>query len=129
MERFNQTLKTRMYRYFTHSKSYRYVHVLPDLVNSYNHTYHISIEMAPASVNVKNERLVRQKLFHKHPEKTKWRFDIDQRVRISKRKQALEKGYLPVWSEVIFSIRQKFSTTPVTYAINDLADEEIKGRF
>ena len=28
VERFNRTLKTRMYRYFTHSKSFRYVDVL-----------------------------------------------------------------------------------------------------
>ena len=35
VERFNRTLKTRMYRYFKHSKSYRYVDVLEDLVHSY----------------------------------------------------------------------------------------------
>ena len=71
VERFNRTLKTRMYRYFAHSKSYRYVDVLQDLVHSYNHTYHSSIRMSPASVNVKNEGLDRRKLFYKHPEKTK----------------------------------------------------------
>ena len=71
VQRFNRTLKTRMCRYFTHSKSYRYVDVLQDLVHSCNHTSHSSIGMAPTSVNVKNERLNRQKLFHKHPKKTK----------------------------------------------------------
>ena len=85
--------------------------------------------MSPSTVNVKNESLVRQKLFHKHPEKPKWRFDIGQRVRISKRKQALQKGYLPGWSEEIVIISKKFPTTPVTYAVKDVADEEIKGRF
>ena len=118
-----------MYRYVTHSKRYRYVDVLQDLVHSYNCTYHSSIGMAPASVNVKNERLVRQKLFHNHQEKPKWRFDIGQRVIISKRKQAFEKGYFPGWSEEIFIISKKFPTTPFTYAIKDVADEEIKGRF
>ena len=49
--------------------------------------------------------------------------------RISKRKQAFEKGYLPGWLEEIFIITKKFPTTPVTYAIKDVADEEIKGRF
>ena len=125
MERFNRTLKTRMYRYFTHSKSSRYVDVLQDLVQSYNHTYHSSIGMAPTSVNFKNERVVRQKLFHKHPEKPKLRFDTGRRVRISKLKQA----YLPGWSEEIFIISKKCPTTPVTYAIKDVANEEIKGRF
>ena len=82
-----------------------------------------------AIINVKNESQVRQKLFHKHPKKTKWRFDIDQQVRISKRKQAFEKGYLLGWSEEIFTITKKFPTTSVTYAIKDVVDEEIKGRF
>ena len=68
VERFNRTLKTRKYRYFTHSTSYRYVDVLENLVHSYNHTYHSSIGMSPATVNVKNESLVRQKLFRIHPE-------------------------------------------------------------
>ena len=93
-----------MYRYFTHSKRYRYVDVLQDFVHSYNHTYHSSIGMEPTSVNVKNERPVRQKLFHKHPEKPKWQFDTGQRMRISKRKQAFEKYYLPGFSEDIFII-------------------------
>ena len=109
-----------MYRYFTHSKSYRYVDVLENLVHSYNHS---SIEMSPATVNIKNESLVRQKLFRIHPEKPKWSFDIGQRVRISKRKQAFEKGYLPGWLEEIFIIIKKFTTTPVTYAFKDVADE------
>ena len=50
-------------------------------------------------------------------------------MRISKRKQAFEKGYLPGWSEEISIISKTFSITPVTYAIKDMADEEIKGRF
>ena len=29
----------------------------------------------------------------------------------------------------IFIISKKFPTTPVTYAIKDVADEEMKGRF
>ena len=98
-------------------------------MHMYNHTYHSSIGMSPATVNVKNDSLVRHKLFRIHPEKPKWRYDIGQRVRISKRKQAFEIGYLPRWSEEVFIISKKFTTTPVTYAIKDVADEEIKGRF
>ena len=54
--RFNQTLKIRIYWYFTHSKSYRYVDVLQDLEHSCSHNYHSRIGMAPGSVNAKNER-------------------------------------------------------------------------
>ena len=36
---------------------------------------------------------------------------------------------MPGWSEEIFIINKKFNTTTVSYAIKDVADEEIKGRF
>ena len=86
--------------------------------------------MSPLSVNMKNEGLVRQTLFHKHSEKPKWRLDIGQRVRISKRKQAFDKeGYLLGRSKEIFINSKKFPTSPITFAIKDVADEEIKERF
>ena len=50
-------------------------------------------------------------------------------MRISKRRQVFEKGYVAGWSEEIFIVTDRFPTTPVTYAIKDLADEQIKGRF
>ena len=117
-----------MYRFFTYSKSYRYVDVLQDLVHSYNHTYHSIIGMAPTSVSVRNESLVRQKLFHKHPEQPKWRIDIGQRVRISKRKQAFKKDYLPGWWEEIFIISMK-KISNYSGPLRDQRDEEINGRF
>ena len=73
-KRFNRTLKTRMDRHFTYSKSSRYVNVFQDLVYSYNHTHHRSIGMEPAMVTPKNEQRVRRKLFHFQPEKPKWLF-------------------------------------------------------
>ena len=36
VERFNRTLKSRMWRYFTHNNTYRYVDVLQELVSGYN---------------------------------------------------------------------------------------------
>src|SRR5215470_17315260 len=57
VERFNRTLKNKMWRYLTHNnKTKRYIDVLPSLVKSYNNTYHRSIKMTPiqvTSVNVK----------------------------------------------------------------------------
>jgi len=59
VERFNRTLKTKMYRFFTAKNTRRYVNVLPDLLHSYNHTHHRSIGMTPAEVDDGNEDLVR----------------------------------------------------------------------
>ena len=43
VERFSRTLKTKMYRYFTAKNTRRYVDVLPDLLHSYNNTFHLSL--------------------------------------------------------------------------------------
>jgi len=61
--RVNRTLKTKMYRYFTARNTRRYVDVLPDLLHSYNHTYHRSTDMAPVEVDDTNEHLVRARLY------------------------------------------------------------------
>lgn len=55
VERFHRTLKARMYRYFTYTRSHRYVDVLQDLVYSYNHTVHTSLKMRPVDVTYQNE--------------------------------------------------------------------------
>jgi len=53
VSRFNRTLKTKMYGYFTARNTRRLVDVLLDLLHSYNHTYHRSIGMAHVEVDDK----------------------------------------------------------------------------
>ncbi|GFQ80614.1 uncharacterized transposon-derived protein F54H12.3 [Trichonephila clavata] len=48
VERFNRTLKNKMFRVFTYRNSYKYVDILHLLVKSYNDTEHRSIGMAPS---------------------------------------------------------------------------------
>jgi len=62
VERFNRTLKTKMYRYFTFKNTLRYIDILQDLVDSYNTTRHRSIGMSPDEVTVANEAMVRSRL-------------------------------------------------------------------
>ena len=103
VERFNRTLKTRLFRYMTRKKSARWIDVLGDVVNSYNHSYHRSIGMAPVEVTLENRDVVTHRLY---PPKTapKWKFSVGDTVRIAKYKHVLHKGYLPNWSEEIFKI-------------------------
>ena len=63
VERFNRTMKDRMYRYFTARNTYRYVDALPALVQGYNVTRHRSIGMAPRDVTWANQPQVWQRLY------------------------------------------------------------------
>jgi len=129
VERFNTALKTKTYRYFTAKNTRRYVDVLPDLLHSYNHTYHRSIGMAPVEVDDTNEHLDRARLYPLKPKSYKWKYDVGDRVRITMRRQPFKKGYLGRWSEQIFEIDARLPTVPVTFRLKDLADDVIKGTF
>ena len=63
VERFNRTLKSRLYRYFTAANTTQYLDILPSLVQRYNEDVHRSIGMVPKDVTVKNEAEVWQRLY------------------------------------------------------------------
>jgi transposase InsO family protein len=55
VERFNRTLKTKMWKYFTHKETLTYVEVLSEMVASYDHTVHRTIGIPPAEVTWANK--------------------------------------------------------------------------
>ena len=55
VERFNRTIKNKMYKYFTAKGTLICINVLPQLVSSYNNTYHRSIKLKPSEVTKANE--------------------------------------------------------------------------
>lgn len=135
VERFNRTLKTKMYKYFTWKRNMKYIDVLANFVHSYNNTVHRSIKMKPVNVNERNEKQVWENLYSNKKNKRtnrakiKFKFQVGDKVRISKTRMTFEKSYLPGWSEEIFKIISRQSSRPPTYRIKDLEDEDIQGRF
>ena len=89
VERFNGTLKTRMWRYFTKHQTWRYIDVLQDLLQSYNNTPHRSIGMAPSQVSALNQEKVWQRLYG-HDGKGVPKLRVSDRVRVSKYKGKFE---------------------------------------
>src|SRR5688572_9345619 len=82
VERFNSTLKGIIWRYLTHTSSGRYIDLLPQLVSSYNNTYHRSIKMASSEVISQNESLVRRMLYPSQRLFIHSRYTVGQTVRI-----------------------------------------------
>ena len=60
VERFNRTLKTHMWKYFTAKNNRVYIDILQDIVHGYDNSYHRSIGRAPASVSLLNVGQVRR---------------------------------------------------------------------
>ena len=51
VQRFNRTMKTRMWKYFTAKNTHVYINILQDIVQGYNDSYHRSIARTLASVS------------------------------------------------------------------------------
>jgi hypothetical protein len=131
VERFNRTLKTKMWKYFTQVGNRKWIDIVGDLVYNYNHTYHTSIKMKPIEGSKKeNETQVYKNLYAKE-DKTKSvnKFKVGDKVRISKYKSVFDKGYLPNWTTELFTVSKVLITNPVTYKIKDYKNEEVTGIF
>jgi hypothetical protein len=128
VERFNRTLKSKMFRYFTHRNTHRWIDVLNELMKSYNRTHHRSIGMAPVEVNLSSESKIRERLYPPKPSPV-WKYRVGDTVRVSRSKNVFEKGYLANWTEEIFVVSERYPTHPVTYGLKDIIGEPIKGKF
>ena len=127
IERFNRTLKNKMFKYFTANGTYKYIDILPSLINEYNNKKHSSTKLSPKSKYF-NKKLSKDKKKNKKIP-ISYDFKIGDKVRISKFKKKFEKGYTPNWTEEIFIIYAINMTNPVTYLIKDLNNNVIKGSF
>ena len=130
VERFNRTLKTKMYRYFTAHNTLNYVNVLPLLVKNYNESYHRSIQEKPVNVNQDNEAVIWYRLYgHKgkaKPPKCK----VGDKVRLNKKFRVFKKSYLPQRTEEVFLVKEIYTRQPVvTYKLTEWDGEDIKGTF
>lgn len=133
VERWNRTLKSKIWKYFTSRNTYKWLDVLPKIVEAYNNSKHRVIKMKPADVNKDNAMIVWERLYGKDERnKRTLHGDINEgdTVRISAVKGQFEKGYLPNWSREEFyvdDINDKFLPTMVT--LKDYKGEKVKGNF
>ena len=101
-----------------------YYDVLDDIVHKYNNTKYNTIKMKPRDVKDDNNRV-----YIDEYNKKSAKYNVGDRVRISKFKNIFAKGYTPNWSQEIFVINKINDAVPNTYNLKDLNDEEIIGSF
>ena len=133
IERWNRTMKEKMFKFFSANSTRRYIDILDELVSRYNNTKHSTIKMTPVQASdKKNENRVWMKLypdFTQPAEPVKPKYSVGDRVRITVKKKTFEKGYTPRWTEEVFTISQVQYTEPPTYKIKDYSGNEIQGTF
>jgi hypothetical protein len=132
VERFNRTLKSRMFKVFTRRKTYKWIDILPKLVKAYNNSFHRTIKMTPNQVNKGNETDLFDKLYGDRGGKQLIpKFNFGDRVRLNIAKTAFAKGYTGGWTREIFKIyKVRQDRVPhIMYEVIDSNDEVIVGTF
>lgn len=92
VERYNRTLKTRLERYFTETKSHKWLDILPKMTKNINNTVNRSTGFKPVEVTEKNAEEIKHRLYRSNLPK-KCTISIGDRVRIIRDKHLFKKGY------------------------------------
>jgi len=137
IERMNKTLKSKIFKYFTHKGTQKYIDVLQHIVKSYNNTVSSATGHKPAEVTKENEQKVWDFLYGgegrypklqvaARPRKT---IKIGSHVRISRDSATFYKGYEGLWSHEIFKVTKIIRKPQTLYELEDLEGKAISGRF
>ena len=130
VERFNRTLKERLWMYMTQVNKYRYIDILSDVVEAYNKSVHSEIGFAPADVDEEKAMVIREKMISDQQPSQAQRFFEGDRVRIAKKKDTFEKGYETNFTDEIFIVKTVVPKEKRSmYLLEDLDSNEITGLF
>ena len=129
VERYNRTLKTRIWKIFSEKKTFRYLKFLQRVVDSINGSYHRMIGCSPIEVTKGNENEIRIYQYGKIPSSRSPKFRVGEKVRITKEKKVFDKGYLPSFTLEIFVIDKILPRSPSVYKLRDLNGEVVEGIF
>ena len=135
-------LKTRIFRYFTLHQTHRYIHILSQLVKSYNNTVHSATGVAPVHVNESNQQAIWDRLYlppkayrgllqERHSTRTpKFQFKVGDYVRVSYIRDKFARGFDQYFSGEIFQIvERKLRQDIPVYKLRGYDGEMITGYF
>lgn len=131
VERFNRTIKEKMWKEFSMQGNYRWLELLPKLILDYNNQVHRTIGMKPSEVNNRNASTLLKTVYNyiKIVDPYTKKFNVGDHVRVSKHRHAFTKNYTPNWSNEVFTIHSVRNTFPTTYLLKDASNEKIMGGF
>ena len=131
IERFNRTLKTRMFRYFTANNTQKYIDVLPKLVDGYNSSFHTSIKARPVEVTRDNAKAIFTNMYRRRPQEFQEpKYDLGQKVRIPVISLKFQKGYRRGWTRGVFTVKSVIRRVPKPmYVLIDNDGKELEKRF
>ena len=136
IERFNRTLKNKMFKYFTRTGKRKYIDILPQLINSYNDTYHRTIKMAPNQVKTSEEKKIFKNIYgyeNKRAILKKFKKPLlktGDDVRKKYDMKILDRGYYPNWTDQTYKIDKSIKNVEKPlYKIKSSTGQLLERRF
>ena len=138
-ERLIKSIKKRIARYMSFKQTHRWIDILDDVVHSYNHSYHRSIQMSPVDVTEKDvnrlwklqyepKNIIKKQTISKRV--IRYKFKVGDLVRVSFLKRTFEREYDETFSGELFVVAsRKISQGLAIYTLKDYAGEVITGTF
>ena len=144
VERFNRTLKEMIWRYFTWTNTRKWVtnsqreDMLAKFVNAYNHRQHTTLGMSPLQAMKHDQNELYDSTIGKH---LKWKqrkrlerdysnIKVGDFVLVNTAKKTFEKGVAPKWTREVFKVINVDMSSPrLSYKLEDMDGEEVKGMF
>ena len=139
-ERLIKQLKKKLIMYMNENETFKWTNVLEDIVNSYNNTYHRSINMTPAQARQAEQYEVWANQYFTDPKPKKkegkpknrvpYKFIEGDRVKLLAEKKPFDREYSEKYTTEVFTIidRNVKDGVPM-YTIKDELNDPIIGKF
>ena len=72
---------------------------------------------------------VKQNAPKKQPKPSRRMVKVGDHVRLSKVKNVFGRGFLPNWTEEVYTVTQVLNTRPIQIKVKDYNDDEVEGSF
>ena len=129
VERFNRTLKMKMFKYFTSKGNRRYINIIGDLINNYNNSYHRTIKMTPNEASFTDREMLLKNIYGNKFFKKIKPLKIGSKVRKAYDKKPFDKGFYPNWTDQVYEVAKTSSDRVPLYKIEDEKKKIEKPRF
>ncbi|KAL3071718.1 hypothetical protein niasHS_016393 [Heterodera schachtii] len=130
-ERAIRTLKTRLYKYFSAKNTSAWVDVLPKFLSAINNSVCRATGLRPNEISDVNAREVWKRVYGEGlvPAVERPKIKAGETVRIPEPKHIFEKGYIPNYSDHVYTVDEARSTNPQHYLLKDYYGTKLKRKF
>ena len=140
VERVQRTLRNRLGKIWESQGNHQWIDVLPAITESYNNSVHRSIGMRPSDVGPEHHQMIYNKLYPepsdaqalkdaKEAKRITKHFAVGDHVRMLEYRKLFRKESDLAWTNQVYRIRRVIRSNPITFEIEDLDGEAIKGGF